>query len=182
MFSRAQRRGEPNLIIAPRGQRSASPAAGSGNRLLLLAESPCSIDATTQSGDEETIQNALDLLDQLFACEPDKIVEAFAKYFSTGWRHLDGPGEEQRRERISAGAILPSPPDRQVRIETAAKDHVIHLETMVLAEEQDVPNASAAGQILTSGGRYGRPGKGSHSIRSQSTCETPLRVVFKLHK
>lgn len=42
--------------------------------------------------------------------------------------------------------------DRQVRIETAARDQVVHLEVIALAEEHQAPVVSAVGQMLIAGG------------------------------
>lgn len=113
------------------------------------------VDAATyvhQPNDEETIQNALASLNQLFACQPGEVIEAFATYLSPAERYVDGPWNGQRQEIVSSSAVSPVPRDRQVRIETAAKDHVIHLETVILAEEQEAPTATAVGQMLISGG------------------------------
>lgn len=43
------------------------------------------------------------------------------------------------------------PKYEQVSLESTAKDEVVHLETMILAEEQEAPTATAVGQILISG-------------------------------
>jgi hypothetical protein len=114
------------------------------------------IDNTTnyvhQPADECTIQNALASLNQLFACQPGEVIEAFVTYLSPSERYVDGPWNGQRQEIGSSSAVSPVAPDRQVCLETAAKDHVIHLETMILAKEQEAPTATAVGQILISGG------------------------------
>jgi hypothetical protein len=104
-----------------------------------------------QPSDECTIQNALASLNRLFACQPGEVVEAFATYISPSERYVDGPWNERSREIVSWSGVSLVPRDRQVCIETAAKDHVIHLETVILAEEQEAPTASAVGQILISG-------------------------------
>lgn len=104
-----------------------------------------------QPGDEETIQNALASLNQLFACQPSEVIEAFATFLSPAERYVDGPWNGQRQEIVSSRAVSAVPRDRQVRTETAARDHVIHLETMILAEEQEAPTASAVGQMLILG-------------------------------
>jgi hypothetical protein len=104
-----------------------------------------------QSGDERILQNALDSLNRLFACEPCQVIEAFAEYISQAERYVDRLWNRPRQELVSSGAVSLVPRYRQVCIETAAKDHVIHLETMILAEEQEAPTATAAGQMLISG-------------------------------
>ncbi len=45
------------------------------------------------------------------------------------------------------------PSYREVCVKTAARDHVVHLEVITLAEEQEAPDTSAVGQILISGGK-----------------------------
>src|SRR5260370_17024804 len=45
------------------------------------------------------------------------------------------------------------PSYREVCIKTAARDHVVHLEVITLAEEQEAPGTSAVGQMLISGGK-----------------------------
>jgi len=100
--------------------------------------------------DEHVIRRALDALNQLLACEPGQVIEAFADYLSE--RDADWLRSTPRQEPVSSNAVSSIPRDRQVRIETAAKDHVLHLETMILAEEQEAPTATAVGQMLISGG------------------------------
>src|SRR5438874_1365056 len=104
-----------------------------------------------QPSDEHVIQRALDAFNQLLACEPGQVVEALAQYISPFERYVDGPWNSQRQELVSSNAVSAVPRDRQVCIETAAKDHVIHLETMILAEEQEARTATAVGQMLISG-------------------------------
>jgi hypothetical protein len=99
--------------------------------------------------DEHVIRRALDAFNQLLACEPGQVIEAFADYLCE--RNADWLRNTPRQEPVSSSAIPSIPRDRQVRIETAAKDHVLHLETMILAEEQEAPTASAVGQMLISG-------------------------------
>ncbi len=99
--------------------------------------------------DEHVIRRALDALNQLLACEPGQVIEAFADYLSE--RDADWLRSTPRQEPVSSNAVSSIPRDRQVRIETAAKDHVLHLETMILAEEQEAPTATAVGQMLISG-------------------------------
>jgi len=110
------------------------------------------INYVRQPSDECTIQNALASLNQLFACQPGEVIEAFATYLSPSERYVDGPWNGQRQEIGSSSAVSPVAPDRQVCLETAAKDHVIHLETVILAEEQEASTATAVGQMLISGG------------------------------
>ena len=106
-----------------------------------------------QADDEETVQNALTSLNQLFSYQADEMIEAFATYLSPAQRCVNGPWNGHRQpESVSSRTISPVPRDRQVRIETAAKDHVTHLETVILAEEQEAQAASAVGQMLISGG------------------------------
>jgi hypothetical protein len=104
-----------------------------------------------ESSYENTIQTALASLNQFFACQPDEVIEAFESYLSPCERYVDGPWNRQRHEIVLSSAISNIPRDRQVCLETAAKDHILHLETMILAEEQEAPTAIAVGQILISG-------------------------------
>jgi hypothetical protein len=103
-----------------------------------------------QPDDEEIDQSALDSINRFFACQPEEVIGAFATYLSPCELDADGPWNEEP-ETGSLGAIRSIPRDRQVRIEAAVKDHVVHLETVTLAEEQEAPTASAVGQMLTSG-------------------------------
>jgi len=59
-----------------------------------------------------------------------------------------------RSSGVSKHGHLPFlvPRHEQERVETAARDQVIHLEVITLAEEQEGPGVSAVGQILLSGG------------------------------
>jgi hypothetical protein len=102
-----------------------------------------------QPNDELIVQNSLDSLNQLFACQPGEVIEAFADYLSN--RDVDWLRNTPRQEPLSSNAVSYIPRDRQVCIEVAAKDHVLHLETMILAKEQEAPTATALGQILISG-------------------------------
>jgi len=104
-----------------------------------------------QLSDECTIQNALASLNQLFACQPAEAIKAFEFYLSPSERYVDGPWNGHHQKMVSSSAVSPVPRDRQVCIETAAEEHVIHLETVILAEEQEAPTASAVGQMLISG-------------------------------
>src|SRR5882724_2335349 len=99
--------------------------------------------------DEHVIRRALDAFNQLLAFEPDQVVEAFADYLSDP--NADWLRSTPRQEPVSSSAASSIPRDREVRIEAAAKDHVSHLEAMILAEEQEAPTATAVGEILISG-------------------------------
>jgi hypothetical protein len=44
------------------------------------------------------------------------------------------------------------PSSREACIETAARDHIVHLEVITLSEEQEAPGTSVVGQILNTGG------------------------------
>ncbi len=64
------------------------------------------------------------------------------------------------RTNISSSAVSKDghlsflvPSYREVCIKTAARDHVVHLEVITLAEEQEAPGTSAVGQMLNSGGK-----------------------------
>ena len=130
--------------------------------------------------DEHVIRRALDAFDQLLACEPGKVIEAFADYLSE--RNADWLRSTQRQEPVSSSAVSSIPRDRQVRIETAAKDHVLHLETMILAEEQEAPTATAVGQILISGGevwmRWKKKLLHSLSRYSRNRCTVGFQITF----
>ena len=99
---------------------------------------------------EHTVQNALDSLNRLFAYEPCQVIEAFADYICQPERYAYERWNRPRQELVSCGTVSPIPRYRRICIEAAAKDHVIHLETITLAEEQEAPNATAVGQILIS--------------------------------
>jgi hypothetical protein len=104
-----------------------------------------------QPSEERIVLITLDSLNKLFACQPGEVIEAFATYLSPSERYVDGPWNGQHQEVVSSSAVPPVARDRQVCIETAAREHVIHLETLILAEEQEAPTASAVGQMLISG-------------------------------
>jgi len=108
--------------------------------------------------DEGSIRSDLDALSRLFAFEPYQAIEAFADYISQPKRRVDGLWKKPRRKLalssvVSKAGHLSSlvPRCRQVCIETAARDHIVHLETIALAEEQEAPTATAVGQMLISG-------------------------------
>jgi hypothetical protein len=106
-----------------------------------------------QPADERIVRNTLDSLNQWFACQPGEVIAAFETYLSPPERHADGPWSGQHQQTIvTVSAVSPIPRDRQVCIETEAKDHILHLETMILAKEQEAPAAIEVGQILISGG------------------------------
>lgn len=86
-------------------------------------------------------------------------VNALADYISESERKARELLKRFFRRNIRSSAVskhghLPYlvPRYEQVCAETAARDQVIHLEVIALAEDQEVPNASALGQILISGG------------------------------
>ena len=98
---------------------------------------------------DESIRSALNTLEQLWACEPCKVIEAFADYISQP--ECYGVGLRNRRqELVFSNAATLVPRYRQVCTETEAKDHVVHLETITLAKEQEARTANAVGQILIS--------------------------------
>ena len=158
-----------NLVTVPAKFEPWNPGAATVNSLpspnfvltflpqdfLASYSQAVQIDSTVnyvrQPSDECTVQNALASLNQLFACQPGEVIEAFATYLTPSERYVDGPWNGQHQEIVSSSAVSHVPRDRQVCIESAAKDHVIHLETMILAEEQGAPTASAVGQMLISG-------------------------------
>ena len=114
---------------------------------LQAAQTDDTIIYVRHAGGEPAIQNALDSLNQLFACEPCQVVETFAEYISQSRNYLDGP-RNKRQELVSPSTLSRY---RQVCSEAEARDHVIHLETITLAKEQEAPIAIAVGQMLISG-------------------------------
>jgi hypothetical protein len=82
-----------------------------------------------------------------------KAVQAAAVYFSVSER-------KACLKRIFSSAVSKNghlsflvPRHRQVCLETAARDQVVHLEVITLAEEQEALVVSAVGQMLISGGK-----------------------------
>jgi hypothetical protein len=102
-----------------------------------------------QPDDERIVRSALGRLNQLFACEPCQVVEAFADYISESEHYADMRPPSAVSEDGRSLFLIPR--YRQVCIETAAQEHVVHLETITLAKEQKVPTATAVGQMLISG-------------------------------
>ncbi len=118
-----------------------------GPDFVFMSSSQEMLLAWIKPSDDQTVLNILDTLKQLVACEPCHVIAAFAEYIFQPEFYVDGLRSRPHQE---SSAISPFPRDRQVRTETAAKDHVIHLETITLAKEQEAPTANAVGQILTS--------------------------------
>jgi hypothetical protein len=118
---------------------------------LQSVQTDHTVNYVREPSDERIVRNAIASLSQLFACQPGEVIEAFAEYISQAGRYVDGLWNRPCQELVSSGAVSPVPHYRQVCIETAAKEHVIHLETVILAEEQEAPTATAVGQMLISG-------------------------------
>lgn len=86
--------------------------------------------------------------------------QVLADYISESERKARESWKKFCRKNISSSAVSKDghlsflvPNYREVCVETAARDHVIHLEVITLAEEQEAPSTSAVGQILISGGK-----------------------------
>lgn len=141
-----------NSLLSPNFELTFLPQDFLAASYSQWAQIDSTVNYVRQPSDERTIQDALASLNQLFACQPGEVIEAFAIYLTPSERNADGPWNGQHQEIVSSIAVSPVPRDRQVCIEAAAKDHVIHLETMILAEEQGALTTSAVGQMLISGG------------------------------
>src|SRR5258708_3509455 len=63
-----------------------------------------------QPDDERIVQCALGRLNQLFACEPCQVIEAFAEYISQAKRYVDGLWNRPRQELVLSGTVSPVPP------------------------------------------------------------------------
>jgi hypothetical protein len=135
-----------------------------------------SVNYVRQPDDERIVRSALDSLNQLFACQPGEVIEAFETYLSPSECYVDGPWNGHHQEIVTVNAVSGIPRDRQVRIETAAEDHILHLQSMILAEEQEAPTATAVGQILTSGGKSWMKWK-KKLLHSLSRCSRNLSLI-----
>jgi hypothetical protein len=87
-------------------------------------------------------------------------VEALADYISESERKARELWRRFYRKNILSSAVSKDghlsfliASYRKVCVETAARDHVVHLEVITLAEEQEAPGTSAVGQMLISGGK-----------------------------
>jgi hypothetical protein len=85
---------------------------------------------------------------------------ALADYLSTATRTAFKSWKKLSRRLVRSSAVSKEghlfflvPRHRQVCLETAAKDQVIHFEVITLAKEQEAPREDAVGQILVFGGR-----------------------------
>ena len=93
-----------------------------------------------------------------FSCEIASALDALAAYVVESERHARELLSRLYRRFILSRAVSKNghlsflTRDRQVRIETAARDQVVHLEVIALAEEHQAPVASAVGQMLITGG------------------------------
>ncbi len=150
-----------NPLLIPATFEPLQPDAGSSPRQLFLSsltqrlfetylEFSQADDAATYAdpGDDRTLQDALDSLNQLLACQPGELIETFADYLSG--RNTDGVWKHPRQDFESSGAVSLVAPYEGLT-EGEARDHCVHLETIVLAKEKEAPTASAVGQILISG-------------------------------
>jgi len=96
-----------------------------------------------------------------FGCSAfSSAVQALAQYISESEWQAREARERFCRTNILSNAVSKNghlsflvPKHEEVRIETAARDHVVHLEVITLAEEKEAPGISAVGQILISGGK-----------------------------
>src|ERR1700687_4718054 len=96
-----------------------------------------------------------------FSC--DVVVSALdvlAEYVAESERNARESWKRLCRRNIFSSAVSKNghlsflvPSYRRVCVETAARDQVVHLEVITLAEEHEVPGASAVGQMLISGGK-----------------------------
>jgi hypothetical protein len=87
-------------------------------------------------------------------------VEVLVVYISESERQARESWKRFYRKHILSSAVSKDghlsflvPRHRQVCVETAARDQVVHLEVITLAEEQEAPGVSAVGQMLISGGK-----------------------------
>jgi hypothetical protein len=149
-----------NPLLVPATFETLQPDPGSSPRQLFLSsltqrlfeaylEFAQADDAATYAdpGHDGT-QDALDSLNQLLACQPGELIETFADYLSG--RNTDGVWKRPRQDFESSGAVSLVAPYEGLT-EGEARDHCVHLETIILAKEQGAPTASAVGQILISG-------------------------------
>jgi hypothetical protein len=95
-----------------------------------------------------------------FGCNAlSSAVEALADYNSESERKARESVKRFYRKTILSTAVSKDghlsflvPSSQEACVETAARDHVVHLEVITLAEEQGAPATSAVAQILISGG------------------------------
>jgi hypothetical protein len=150
-----------NPLLVPATFEPSQPDAGSSPRQLFLSsltqrlfeaylEFTHANHAATYVDlvDDEAFQNALDSLNLLFACQSSEVIETFANYLSG--RNIDGVWKRKRQDFESSSAVSLVGPYEGLT-EGEARDHCVHLETIILAKEQEAPTASAVGQILNSG-------------------------------
>src|SRR5580658_678253 len=96
-----------------------------------------------------------------FACDVvASALDVLSNYISEADRKARESWKRLRRRNILSSSVSKNghlsfllPRYRQVCVETAARDQIVHLEVIVLAEEQEAPGGSAVGQILISGGK-----------------------------
>jgi hypothetical protein len=86
-------------------------------------------------------------------------MDALAAYISESEREARESWNRFYRKHISSSAVSKDghlsflvPSYREVCVKTAARDHVVHLEVITLAEEQEAPGTSAVGQMLNASG------------------------------
>jgi hypothetical protein len=116
----------------------------------------------SQNDEQHTLFTILDVLNRLFtnACEVvAEGVALFKEYVSESDHRAHQSRKRLRRKLIMSSAVSKDghlsflvPRYHQVCVETAAKDQVLHLEPLTLAEEQEARNSSASGQMQTLGG------------------------------
>jgi hypothetical protein len=93
-------------------------------------------------------------------CDVDALTsKVWKSYISESERKIRESWKRFNRKNILSTAVSRDghlsflvPSSREACVETAARDHVVHLEVITLAEEQEAPRTSAVGQILISGG------------------------------
>lgn len=117
----------------------------------------------SQAEEEHPLVAALNSLIHLFTTATEVVADAkdaLVTYISESGRRADEVRKKLRRKLILSSAVSKDgqlsflvPRYRRVCVETAAKDQVLHLEPLTLAEEQGARNSSASGQMHTLGGR-----------------------------
>jgi len=87
-------------------------------------------------------------------------VDALAEYIAESERNARESWKRLCRRMIRSSAVSKNghlsfllASYRRVCVETAARDQVVHLEVITLAEEHEAPGASAVGQMLLLGGK-----------------------------
>jgi hypothetical protein len=121
-----------------------------------------------------------------FSC--DVVVSALdvlAEYVAESERNARESWKRLCRRNIYSSAVSKNgqlsflvPSYRRVCVETAARDQVVHLEVITLAEEHEAPGASAVGQMLMSSERLWMKMKSSLLNLLSGCLEKVLRFAF----